>query len=59
MIQRTLGKKINKSFKSGFITIIYGPRRVGKTILLKQLTEKLKIKIYFGLMAILKKHKNH
>jgi len=44
MIQRTLGKKINKSFKSGFITIIYGPRRVGKTILLKQLTEKIEDK---------------
>lgn len=44
MIQRILGKTINKNFKSGFITIIYGPRRVGKTILLKQLTEKIKDK---------------
>jgi len=37
MIQRDLVKTIKKSIKPGFISIIYGPRRVGKTVLLQQL----------------------
>ncbi|MBU1110152.1 ATP-binding protein [Patescibacteria group bacterium] len=41
MIPRTLVKTITDSYKLGFITIIYGPRRVGKTVLLKQLVGKV------------------
>lgn len=39
MIPRTLTNTIKKSQKSGFINIIYGPRQVGKTVLLKQLAD--------------------
>ena len=41
MIPRILVKTIRKNQKNGFINLIYGPRRVGKTVLLKQLTEKI------------------
>lgn len=37
MIKRTLLQTIKKFQKNGFINLIYGPRRVGKTTLLKQL----------------------
>lgn len=37
MIHRTLVKTILDGRKAGFITIIYGPRRVGKTFLLKEI----------------------
>ena len=40
MITRQLTKNILSRQKSGFINIIYGPRRVGKTVLLSQLTTK-------------------
>lgn len=40
MITRTLLNKIKNSEKSGFITVIYGPRRVGKTVLLNQIIEE-------------------
>lgn len=39
---RTLSKIISNSFKKGFITFIYGARRVGKTILLDQIKDALK-----------------
>ncbi|MBU0569738.1 ATP-binding protein [Patescibacteria group bacterium] len=45
MIQRTLTETVVQNFKPGFITLIYGPRRVGKTVLLKQLVNKLVNKI--------------
>jgi uncharacterized protein len=41
MITRTLVNTILKSQNLGFINIIYGARRVGKTFLLDQLKEKL------------------
>lgn len=41
MIQRTVASTILNSLKPGFINIIYGPRRVGKTVLLKQLADTL------------------
>jgi len=37
MIPRTLVKTIINNLKPGFINIIYGPGRVGKTVLLRQL----------------------
>lgn len=40
MIQRALAKTILETLKPGFITVIYGPRRVGKTVLLNQLSLK-------------------
>ena len=40
MINRTLVKTILDARKTGFITIIYGPRRVGKTFLLKEIQKK-------------------
>ncbi|MEK9169627.1 MAG: ATP-binding protein [Patescibacteria group bacterium] len=40
MIHRTLAKTILGGRKAGFITIIYGPRRVGKTFLLKEIQKK-------------------
>lgn len=40
VIPRSLVKTINKNQKEGFINLIYGPRQVGKTVLLHQLTEK-------------------
>lgn len=39
MITRQLKTTIKKHQKHGFINIIYGPRRVGKTTLLQQLTQ--------------------
>lgn len=39
MISRQIEKAIVNSVKPGFINIIYGPRRVGKTVLLQKLTE--------------------
>lgn len=42
MYRRTLTKVICQSFKPGFITIIYGARRVGKTVLLEQIRAELK-----------------
>ena len=41
MIPRNLCQTIQKSLKPGFINLIYGPRRVGKTVLLQQLTQSL------------------
>jgi predicted AAA+ superfamily ATPase len=41
MINRQIKSKILAEFKNGFVTIIYGPRRVGKTILLEQIREAL------------------
>ena len=60
IIKRDLLVKITKNLKSGFINLIYGPRRVGKTILLRQLQEyflkKIQKKELASLMAIPKKH---
>lgn len=39
MIPRTLCQTVKKNLKPGFISLIYGPRRVGKTVLLQQLTQ--------------------
>lgn len=39
MIQRQLEKTILSSIKPGFINVIYGPRRVGKTVLLESLVK--------------------
>lgn len=39
MIPRILANTIQRFARKGFVTIIYGPRRVGKTVLLQQLTE--------------------
>lgn len=41
MYKRTLAEKLSKSFKKGFISLVYGPRRVGKTVLLEQVRELL------------------
>jgi len=41
MIERELKQTILKRQKSGFINIIYGQRRVGKTVLLKQIEAEL------------------
>lgn len=40
MIHRTLAKTILDGRRTGFITIIYGPRRVGKTFLLKEIQKE-------------------
>ncbi len=37
MYKRILASKLSESFKNGFISLIYGPRRVGKTVLLEQI----------------------
>jgi len=37
MLIRQLEKTIKNSLKQGFINVIYGPRRVGKTVLLEKL----------------------
>lgn len=42
MITRALAKTIIKNQKKGLANIIYGPRRVGKTTLLNQLTASIK-----------------
>lgn len=39
MIPRALCQTIEQNLKPGFINLIYGPRRVGKTVLLQQLTQ--------------------
>jgi len=44
MISRTLTDTIINNLKPGFVNLIYGPRRVGKTVLLNQLVEKLAVK---------------
>lgn len=41
MIERQIKNKILTGFKDGFVTIVYGPRRVGKTVLLEQLKTAL------------------
>jgi uncharacterized protein len=41
MYQRTLKNNIINGFKSGFVTIIYGARRVGKTVLMEQIKQSL------------------
>ena len=41
MIKRTLVSVIKKKQKKGFANLIYGPRRVGKTVLLQQLTKSV------------------
>jgi len=42
MIKRSLADTIKRSQKDGFITVIYGPRRVGKTVLLEQIISESK-----------------
>lgn len=42
MVPRILTKTIKGKQKKGFINLIYGPRRVGKTVLLQQLTKSVK-----------------
>lgn len=44
MIPRSLAKTVKKNQKPGLINLIYGPRQVGKTVLLHQLTQKTKDK---------------
>ena len=41
MYQRILRDDVIKGFKDGFVTIIYGARRVGKTVLLDQIKQSL------------------
>lgn len=41
MIKRILTDVVVNNLKDGFINVIYGPRRVGKTVLLGQIIEKL------------------
>ncbi|MBU0975095.1 AAA family ATPase [Patescibacteria group bacterium] len=55
MIKRQLTNTIISNHKNGFIDIIYGPRRIGKTTLVSQILSKLKnlnnsetIKIFNG-----------
>ena len=48
MITRTLQKTIEDNYKPGYINLIYGPRRVGKTTLLHQLTDHLEKFIWFN-----------
>jgi predicted AAA+ superfamily ATPase len=42
MIKRTILENIIKNVSPGFINIIYGPRRVGKTVLLQQISDYYK-----------------
>lgn len=42
MIKRTILENILKNVSPGFINIIYGPRRVGKTVLLQQISDYYK-----------------
>lgn len=44
MISRTLADAVVNNLKPGFVNLIYGPRRVGKTVLLNQLVEKMTVK---------------
>lgn len=51
MYKRTLTQVILKSFSDGFITIVYGARRVGKTVLLEQIQQSFhneKVLIFNG-----------
>jgi len=48
MINRTLRKTIEINQKSGFINLIYGPRRVGKTTLLHQIIDGLDKTVWFN-----------
>lgn len=50
MIKRTIFDLIIKNQKPGFINIIYGPRRVGKTVLLNQIKDyyKTETAIFFN-----------
>lgn len=50
MIKRTIFNLIIKNQKPGFVNIIYGPRRVGKTVLLNQIKEfyNLEKSIFFN-----------
>ena len=41
MIQRTLTRTITSQLRPGFMNLIYGPRRVGKTVLLKQIADSI------------------
>lgn len=41
MIQRLLKNQVIQNHKNGFINIIYGPRRVGKTTLCNQIIEEM------------------
>ncbi|MCJ7826556.1 ATP-binding protein [Patescibacteria group bacterium] len=41
MIPRTLTEIITNTHKPGFINVVYGPRRVGKTVLLEQVKQNL------------------
>lgn len=41
MLPRILAQTIKKNQKAGFINLIYGPRRVGKTVLLQQLAQRV------------------
>ena len=43
MILRILAKTILEGRKNGFITVIYGPRRVGKTFLLREIQKKFPV----------------
>jgi len=42
MIKRQINDLIINNIRPGFINVIYGPRRVGKTVLLQSLTKKYK-----------------
>jgi uncharacterized protein len=44
MYKRTIKDNILANFKDGFVTIIYGARRVGKTVLLDQIKQSLEDK---------------
>ncbi|MBU1110394.1 ATP-binding protein [Patescibacteria group bacterium] len=41
LIERILTSKVQKAMQSGKVTILYGPRQVGKTTLLSQLSKEL------------------
>lgn len=41
MLTRIMTKIVSDGFKDGFVNIIYGPRRVGKTVLLDQIKSAL------------------
>jgi uncharacterized protein len=41
-------KDLDKYLKKGKVTVIYGPRRVGKTTLIEKYLENYSGKYYFG-----------
>ena len=47
MITRTLTEVISRNLTQGKVMLVYGARRVGKTILIKQIAEKFQGKILF------------